>query len=171
MDYLRDASNCMAIFFLEKDISLSSATVRCIFVAKAVALNSSDEIIGCCEVVEEQLDIITSPTANITLSERQRRKTARHRAIIENLCVRQSHRRSGVGTALVHACEQAVKVWPGHHEIFSQVGDHNIQAYSLFLKRGYQFLFADPTCSEVTLDDAFFAKEVVVKKSVLRKFL
>ena len=129
------------------------------------------EIIGCCEVVEEQLDIITSPAANITLSERRRRKTARHRAIIENLCVSSGYRRSGVGTALVHACERVVRTWPGHHEIFAQVRDDNLRARGLFLKHGYRFLFADPTCREVTLEDAFFAKEVVVMKAVFRKFL
>jgi len=129
------------------------------------------EIIGCCEVIEEQLDIITSPTANITRTERERRKTARYRPIIENLCVRQNYRRSGVGTALVHACEQAVKLWQGHDEIFVQIGDDNIQSYRLFLKCGYQFLFADPTCHKVTLDDIFFAREVTVTKSMLRKFL
>jgi len=152
------------------EISLSTDK-RCIFVAKAVAADNSDEIIGCCEVIEERLDIITSPTRSITLSERERRKAARPRPLIENLCVRQQYRRSGVGIALLQACEQAVQLWPGHDEIFSQVGEDGSPAYQLFLKCGYQFLFADPTCKDMTLDDAIFAKEIVVTKLMLKKFL
>lgn len=163
------------------DISLSAANKRCIFVAEIVnvtshvpclsAANTASEIVGCCEVAEEQLDILMSPTSTITRSERERRKTARHRAIVENLCVGQQYRRSGVGMALVHACERAVQCWPGHDEIFAQVKQDSMQAYHLFLKRGYRCLFADPTCKEVTLENAMFAKEVVVTKLMLRKFL
>mmetsp|Transcript_26745 Transcript_26745/g.49189 ORF Transcript_26745/g.49189 Transcript_26745/m.49189 type:complete len:176 (+) Transcript_26745:367-894(+) len=151
------------------DISLSTADNRCIFVAKAMAADNSDAIVGCCEVIEEQLDITMSP--KITVSERERRKTARLRPVIENLCVKQEYRRSGVGIALAHACEEAVRLWPGHSEIFAQVEDENTRAYHLFRKCGYQFLFADPTCTEVVLENALFAKEVKVTKRMMRKFL
>eukprot|EP00581_Thalassiosira_minuscula_P003577 CAMPEP_0183749150 /NCGR_PEP_ID=MMETSP0737-20130205/68138_1 /TAXON_ID=385413 /ORGANISM="Thalassiosira miniscula, Strain CCMP1093" /LENGTH=365 /DNA_ID=CAMNT_0025984899 /DNA_START=78 /DNA_END=1176 /DNA_ORIENTATION=+ len=154
------------------DISLSSENNRCIFVAKSLAADSSDEIIGCCEVIEEQLDIIPSPNSEITISERERRKTARPRPVIENLCVDRKYRRSGIGVALVRACEKAVEAWPGHNEIFAQVEDNNYCAFDLFTKKcGYQLLFADPTCTEVMLEDAFFAKEITVTKRMLRKFL
>lgn len=129
------------------------------------------EIIGCCEVIEERLDIIQRPDSTITISERERRKTARLRPVIENLCVKKEYRQSGVGVALVHACEKDVQLWPGNDEIFAQVDDANINAYQLFRKCGYQFLFADPTCIEVVLDGALFAKETMVTKRMMRKFL
>jgi len=111
------------------------------------------------------------PIFNITVSERERRKSARPRPVIENLCVKREYRRSGVGIALLHACEKAVQLWPGQGEIFAQVGDDNSPAYNLFRRCGYQFLFADPTCMEMVLNDALFAKEVVMTKWTMRKFL
>mmetsp|Transcript_28776 Transcript_28776/g.59902 ORF Transcript_28776/g.59902 Transcript_28776/m.59902 type:complete len:172 (+) Transcript_28776:132-647(+) len=164
------------------DISLSTVDNRCIFVAKDVTTaDNSHEIIGCCEVIEEKLDILmaarTQPMSSSTTarssSERERRKTARPRPIIENLCVKGEYRRSGVGMALLHACEEAVhQLWVGQDQIFAQVLEDNHRAYGLFVDRcGYQFLFEDPTCTEVVLDDTLFAKEVVVTKRMLRKFL
>lgn len=170
------------------DISLSTADNRCIFVAKDVTTtDNTHEIIGCCEVIEEKLDVLmatttatkqpmssSSTTARSSSSERERRKTARPRPIIENLCVKGEYRRSGVGIALLHACETAVhRLWGiGQDQIFAQVLEDNHRAYGLFVNKcGYQFLFEDPTCTEVVLDDTLFAKEVVVTKRMLRKFL
>lgn len=126
------------------------------------------EIIGCCEVIEERLD--TTQT-NSSLSERERRKSARPRPVIENLCVAHGYRRSGIAIALVHACEKAVRPWLGHDEVFAQVEDNNAQALRLFRKCGYQPLFADPTCTKVILDDTLLAKEINVTKLMMRKIL
>lgn len=131
--------------------------------------NRSPEIVGCCEVIEDRLDIFKSQSDNVR-SERERRKTARPRPVIENLCVKQEYRRSGIGANLLQACEDAVKLWPGY-EIFAQVEEGNSSAFELFTKRGYQYLFADPTCTEVRLDNATFGREVSVTKRMMRKFL
>ena len=129
------------------------------------------EIIGCCEVIEERLDVSPRPNFDFTVSERERRKNARPRPVIENLCVKREYRQSGVGIALVQACEKAVQLWPGYDEIFAQVEDGNAKASHLFRKCGYQSLFADPTCTEVVLNSALFGKEVMVTKWMMRKML
>ncbi|KAL7539588.1 hypothetical protein ACHAXR_010201, partial [Thalassiosira sp. AJA248-18] len=128
-------------------------------------------IVGCCEVIEENFDLTQQPNSEFAISERERRKTARLRPVIENLCVKQEYRRSGVGIALVRACEEAVHPWLGNGEIFAQVDDDNTRAYDLFRKCGYQYLFSDPTCTKMILDGTLFAKETIVTKRMMRKIL
>ena len=130
-------------------------------------------MIGCCEVIKERLDIAPQRSnSKITINERERIKTARPRPVIENLCVKREYRQSGVGAALVTACERAVQQhWLGQYDMFAQVDDDNIRAYSLFRKCGYQFLFADPTCAKMVLDDALSAKEITITKQIMRKTL
>ncbi len=128
-----------------------------------------EEIVGCCEVIEERLDISQQPSS--TRSERERNKTARRRPVIENLCVKRGYRRSGIGAALVRECECAVRRHWGQGEIFSQVDEDNIDAYNLFRKRGYSCLFVDRTCTKVVLEDVLLAKEVAVTKRMMRKIL
>lgn len=121
-------------------------------------------------MIEERLDISQRPPA--TRSVRGRSRTARRRPLIENLCVKRGYRRSGVGVALVRACEGAVRLWAGgRDEIFSQVDEDNVDAYNLFRKCGYTCLYADRTCTRVVLDDVLFAKEVPVTKQMMRKML
>ncbi|KAL7428689.1 hypothetical protein ACHAXH_002000 [Discostella pseudostelligera] len=154
------------------ELSLSSDQYfRCIFVAKAIAADESDVIIGCCEVIEERIDTSQRPS---TISERERRKTARHRPVIENLCVMEGYRKCGVGIALIQACENAVvqlsRGGGGYEEVFTQVDIDNTKAINLFRKCGYQDHFADPTCTKVVLD-SLFANETTVTKLMMRKML
>lgn len=128
-----------------------------------------EEIVGCCEVIDERLDICQQPSS--TRSERERNKTARRRPVIENLCVKRGYRRSGIGAALVRECERTVERHWCQDEIFTQVDEDNIDAYNLFRKRGYACLFADTTCTKVVLEGALFAKEVAVTKRMMRKIL
>jgi GNAT superfamily N-acetyltransferase len=96
------------------------------------------------------------------------------------LCVKQEYRRCGVGTALVHACEDDVRHWPitasaavGHdmREIVTQIDVDNRHSYDLFRKCGYHCHFTDRTCTNVTLDDVLFTKEITVPKHIMRKIL
>ncbi|KAL7544480.1 hypothetical protein ACHAWF_007863, partial [Thalassiosira exigua] len=128
-------------------------------------------IIGCCEVVEEGIDVAHDPSSNKGIRERERRKSARPRPIIENLCVKRGYRRSGVGVALVRACENAVRLWSGQDEVFAQVEEDNVGAMGMFRSCKYHKLFADPTCSKVELDDALFAREITTTKWMMRKIL
>ena len=87
------------------------------------------------------------------------------------MCIAHGYRRSGIALALVHACENAVRPWPGNDEVFAQVEDDNAHALRLFRKCGYQPLFADPTCTKMILDDTLLAKEINVTKLMMRKIL
>ena len=72
--------------------------------------------------------------------------------------------------ALVRACEETVRQWLGHDEIFAQVEESNTAALRLFERCGYSILFADPTCTKVTLDGALLGEETV-SKVLMRKLL
>ena len=129
------------------------------------------EIIGVCEVIEERLDTSLQQMPS-SITEKERRKRGRIRAVIENLCVKADYRQSGVGRALVQACEKDVQQWLGHDEIFSQVDIDNANAYQLFRKCGYHLLFEDPTCKKIIMDDSsLLPKEVTVTKRMMRKIL
>jgi ribosomal protein S18 acetylase RimI-like enzyme len=190
--------------------SYNTEVNRCIFVAKAltpITLSSDEEsdhndgrgttpphtsyheeIVGCCEVIEERLDLSLlqqqqqqqqqSSTeifgSKSKQREQRRRKSnnARHRPIIENLCVKRNYQRMGIGAALIHACENVVQhQWSStsiHNAIYTQVDECNTNAQNLFGKLGYQTLFSDPTCTNIVLDN-LFVKQVTVTKCMMRK--
>lgn len=128
------------------------------------------EVIGCCEVIEERIDTSQRPS---TIPERERRKTARHRPVIENLCVKEEYRKCGVGIALIQACENAVQQLGrrGYDEVFTQVNVDNATAYKLFCKCGFQDHFSDTTCTQVVLYKSPFPSEATVTKLMMRKIL
>ena len=129
------------------------------------------DIIGVCVVIEDRLSIQPPSTTN-EVSEKERRRTSRMRAVIENLCVRADYRKCGVGMSLIQACEEdVVQSWPGYDEVFTQVEVGNTKAYQLFQKCGYHLMFDDSTCTKIVLDDSILPKEVTVKKHLMRKIL
>ena len=130
------------------------------------------DIIGVCEVIEDGLSIQPPSTAN-EVSEKERRRTSRMRAVIENLCVRADYRKCGVGMSLVQACEEDVQSsWPGYDEVFTQVEVENTKAYQLFQKCGYHLMFNDSTCTKIVLHDStILPKEMIITKPLMRKIL
>lgn len=142
---------------------------RAIFVAK----NSTSDIIGCCEVIEEKVDLSYKEGSVSPANERDRKKNARLKPIIENLSVQKEYRRKGIGADLVIACENVVQTrWiPRHDEILAQVEEENTSALNFFAQHGYESLFIDPTCKKVSLDGTLLAKETTVSKVMVRKFL
>jgi ribosomal protein S18 acetylase RimI-like enzyme len=147
-----------------------------------------EEIVGCCEVIAEGLDLSlpqqqqqqqqqssTEILGSKSKQREQRRRksnNARHRPIIENLCVKRNYQRMGIGAALIHACENVVQhQWSStsiHNAIYTQVDECNTNAQNLFGKLGYQTLFSDPTCTNIVLDN-LFVKQVTVTKCMMRK--
>ena len=146
-----------------------------------------EEIVGCCEVIEERLDlpllqqqqqqssteILGSKSKQREQRRRKSNNNARHRPIIENLCVKRNYQRMGIGAALIHACENVVQhQWSStsidHNAIYTQVDECNTNAQNLFGKLGYQTLFSDPTCTNIVLDN-LFVKQVTVTKCMMRK--
>uniref|UniRef100_A0A7S3QAR0 N-acetyltransferase domain-containing protein n=1 Tax=Chaetoceros debilis TaxID=122233 RepID=A0A7S3QAR0_9STRA len=78
-----------------------------------------------------------------------RRKSAKReqRPVLTNLSVAMEARCSGVGSALVDACENAaMEEWARKfYEMVLEVEEENIAAQKFYEKRGYIALFADPT--------------------------
>lgn len=157
-----------AISHVRKDLTMPTGGNRSIFIAK----NKYSEIIGCCEVIEEKIDLSYSDS-NTTNKKTVPKKIARlRRPIIENLSVRPEYRRKGIGQDLVHACENAVQLWiPKHYEIYAQVEETNTSAFNLFGHRGYTSLFVDPNATKTSLDGTLFVKSTTVPKVMFRKFL
>lgn len=78
----------------------------------------------------------------------RRKSTKREqRPVLTNLSVAMEARCSGVGSALVDACENAVmEEWARKfYEMVLEVEEENIAAQKFYEKRGYIALFADPT--------------------------
>jgi len=149
------------------EISLNSDCFRRIYVAKT---KPNHRIIGCCEVVEDEIDLSPlNDDATINMDGAGRR-SARPRLIIENLCVVKKFRRAGLGSLLVSECERASLKWPlGNGEVYCQVDDDNPRAYSLFTSQGYQFLF-ESECKRTTLSGGtLLMRQESITKKTLRK--
>lgn len=69
------------------------------------------------------------------------------RPVLTNLSVKEEARKSGVGSALVTACENIVQSsWSTkYNEIVLEVEQENVLAQKFYEKRGYVALYADPT--------------------------
>lgn len=149
------------------EISLNYDCFRRIYVAKTKT--NERRIIGCCEVVEDEIDL--SPLTDATINIRGvGNRSTRPRLIIENLCVAKEFRRAGLGSYLLHECERASLKWPlGNGEVYAQVDDDNPNAYSLFTSQGYQFLF-ESECKRTTFSGgALLMRQESMTKKTLRK--
>ena len=123
------------------------------------------EIIGYCEVAEKNFGLGGSFNTNGGNSGET------PRPYLSNLSVVEYARQSGVGTRLLDAGEEAVLSWnAGHTEIVLQVEEDNPTAVQFYKRRGYEFVFADPTCRRFDTS-GFFLKETRITKYALIKRL
>lgn len=110
---------------------------------KNFGLASEDDVSSKLVGFEESTTIANGENAPV------RRKSARReqRPVLTNLSVAMEARCSGVGSALVDACENAVmEEWSRKfYEMVLEVEEENIAAQKFYEKRGYIALFADPT--------------------------
>ena len=69
-------------------------------------------------------------------------------------------------------CEEVVQSWNGvkHTEIVLQVEEDNKAAIQFYKRRGYEFVFADPTCRRYDTS-GFILKETRITKYAMRKQL
>jgi len=94
----------------------------------------------------------------------------RKRPILTNLSVCAEARKSGVGSKLVEWCERTVmKEW-STYEIVLEVEDDNENAKRFYRKRGYEWLYDDPTSRRYDLS-GLWLREVRCKRNVMRKLL
>ena len=62
---------------------------------------------------------------------------------ISNLAVKKNYRRQGIGSQLLHKCEQIALNW-GYQEICLHVLDHNYSAKQVYAHNGYQICQVEP---------------------------
>ncbi|KAL7479310.1 hypothetical protein ACHAW6_005045 [Cyclotella cf. meneghiniana] len=115
------------------------------------------EIIGYCEVIEK----------NFGLGGKFR--SGKPLPYLANLSVSKKSRKSGVGSELLNACEEVVQDWnAGHTVIVLQVEEDNTDAIRFYKKRGWEFVYADPTCRRYDTS-GFFLKESRITKYAMMK--
>ncbi len=133
------------------------------------------EIIGYCEVSEKNFGL----GGNYESMKQKRRNTSttatpcedKIRPYLSNLSVVDYARRSGVGSKLLDAAESAVRNWnAGHTEIVLQVEEDNTNAIQFYKRRGWDFVFADPTCRRYDTS-GFFLRECRITKYAMIKRL
>lgn len=72
------------------------------------------------------------------------------RPYLSDLVVSPRHRRKGVGTALIRACEEACTSW-GYDRMYLKVAEGNVAAQRLYENLGYQVYLPKNDKDEVTL--------------------
>lgn len=91
------------------------------------------------------------------------------RPYLSNLSVVESARKSGVGSCLLDACEQAVLDWDaGYKEIVLQVEEDNESAVEFYKKRGWELVFADPTCRRYDTSGLFLKESRITKYAMIK---
>jgi ribosomal protein S18 acetylase RimI-like enzyme len=91
--------------------------------------------------------------------------------VLTNLAVAPEARRSGVGSRLLSACEDAVLTWdPPCSDIILEVEEDNESALEWYKKRGYQMMFADPACRRYD-PNGLLLRKVRCTKICMRKII
>ena len=137
------------------------------------------EIIGYVEVMEKQFGLggnFNNEKPKPIINNRKKKKKKKQsgekpRPYLGNLSVVSYARKSGIGSKLVETCEKVVLSWNrGHTEIVLQVEDDNKSAIQFYKRRGYEFVYADPTCRRFDTS-GFILKETRVTKYAMLKRL
>ena len=115
------------------------------------------KIIGYCEVIEKNFGLGGKFSSD------------KPRPYLANLSVSKSARQSGIGSKLLDACDEVVRDWKaGHTTIVLQVEEDNTDAIRFYKKRGWEFVYADPTCRRFDTS-GFFLKESRITKYAMVK--
>lgn len=134
----------------------------------------SGEMIGYSEVSEKNFGLggkFDSGNGGESASNGGDRKSEqRLRPYLSNLSVVEYARRSGVGSKLLDACEDAVREWNvGHTEMVLQVEEDNPKAISFYERRGWKFVFADPTCKRYNTSGLFLGEDRITKYAMVKQ--
>lgn len=136
------------------------------------------EIIGYSEVSEKSFGLgagfdATATTTTIeTTSQGKRKKKVgeKPRPYLSNLSVVEYARQSGVGSKLLDACEQTVRDWnAGYTEIVLQVEEDNQTAIQFYKRRGWEYVFADPTCRRFDTSGFFLKESRITKYAMIKR--
>jgi len=123
------------------------------------------EIIGFSEVAEKKFGL----GGNFETNKRSK-PGEKPRPYLSNLSVVEYARQSGVGSKLLDACEEAVRDWnAGHKEIVLQVEEDNPNAIQFYKRRGWEFVFADPTCRRYDTSGFFLRESRITKYAMIKR--
>jgi len=129
------------------------------------------DVLGFVEVNEKRFRLGEQYESTGSFSEGDDEMLRDVRPFLSNLSVREDARKSGVGSALVDMCEDAIQKWPRQYsEIVLQVEDDNVLARKFSEKRGYTALFADPACRRFDTN-GLLLRRVPTTKVAMRKLL
>lgn len=129
------------------------------------------DVLGFVEVNEKRFRLGEQYESTGSFSEGDDEMLRDVRPFLSNLSVREDARKSGVGSALVDMCEDAIQKWPRQYsEIVLQVEDDNVLARKFYEKRGYTALFADPACRRFDTN-GLLLRRVPTTKVAMRKLL
>jgi ribosomal protein S18 acetylase RimI-like enzyme len=117
------------------------------------------DVIGYCEVIEKNFGLGDNISSGKPLP------------YLANLSVSKFARQSGVGSKLLEVSEEVVRDWNvGHTRMVLQVEEDNTDAIQFYKKRGWEFVYADPTCRRFDTS-GFFLKESRITKYAMVKQL
>lgn len=126
---------------------------------------AAGDIIGYCEVSTKNFGLGENFDAG-----RRQDKTKKSRPYLSNLSVVPNARQSGVGGALLNACEDAVRNWNANHtEIVLQVEEDNQIAIQFYRRRGWEIVFADPTCRRYDTSGFFLKESRITKYAMIKR--
>ncbi len=138
------------------------------------------EMIGYCEIMEKKFGLggnfegnqVSEDEVNEDENEEEEEKEVEEklRPYLGNLSVVKYARRSGVGSKLMDEGEQVVREWDaGHTEIVLQVEEDNPSAIKFYKRRGWEFVFADPTCRRYDTSGFFLKESRVTKYAMIKR--
>lgn len=124
------------------------------------------EIIGYCEMMEKKFGL----GGNFEGNKPNDMEEEKLRPYLGNLSVVQYARRSGVGSKLMDEGEKVVREWDaGHTEIVLQVEEDNTLAIQFYKRRGWEFVFADPTCRRYDTSGFFLKESRITKYAMIKR--
>ena len=132
------------------------------------------EIIGYCEVSEKNFGLggkfQTQQSSSPQPKRRRGKSGEKPRPYLSNLSVVEYARQSGVGSRLLDEGEDAVRGWnAGHTEIVLQVEEDNPTAIQFYKRRGYEFVFADPTCRRYDTSGIILRETRITKYALIKR--
>lgn len=125
------------------------------YLPKDTKLFKKGPILGFVDVSEKTFGLASDSKKSVQLGDNSEEKSDEDspinkrslRPVLTNLSVKEEARRSGVGSALVDACENVVRSsWSKtYNEMVLEVEEENSLAQRFYEKRGYVALYADPS--------------------------
>ena len=123
------------------------------------------EMIGYCEMTEKKFGLGGNFENKPNDAEEEKL-----RPYLGNLSVVKYARQSGVGSKLVDEGEEVVREWDaGHTEIVLQVEEDNPSAIQFYKRRGWEFVFADPTCRRYDTSGLFLKESRITKYAMIKR--